>query len=123
MEAKAFRRTLRTPAGFAASDEDCDQHLHRGPDGRYRFLFCPSAAICAWSDMARPAPDLGGLDIPLLLVTAKQAPYVTDATRAWLRGDLGDRFSEVVIDAAHMLQWEAFDETVAHLRSFLGSPA
>jgi pimeloyl-ACP methyl ester carboxylesterase len=73
--------------------------------------------------MACPAPGLGGLDIPVLLVTATQAPFVTDATRAWLRGDLGSDFSEVRIDASHMLQWDAYDETVTHVRAFLGMPA
>jgi lipase len=122
-EAKAYRRTLRVPAGFAGSDADCDDHLEQGPDGRFRFRFCAGAAICAWSEMARPAPGVGGLDIPLLLVTASQAPYVTQATRDWLRGDLGDDFSEVVVDASHMLYWDAYDETMAHVRAFLGLPA
>ncbi len=123
IEAKTFRRTLRTPAGFAGSDQDCDDHLQQGSDGRFRFRFCPSAAIVAWSEMACPAPGLGGLDIPVLLVTATQAPFVTDATRAWLRGDLGSDFSEVRIDASHMLQWDAYDETMTHVRAFLGMPA
>jgi lipase len=120
VEAKGFRRSLRTPAGYAGSDQDCDDHLVQGSDGRFRFRYCPSAVICAWSEIARPAPGIAGIDTPLLLVTAGRAPYVTPATRAWLADDLGTDFSEVVIDADHMLYWDAYDETLLHTRAFLG---
>jgi lipase len=120
MEAKAFRRTLRTPEGYAGSDQDVDDNLEQGADGRFRFRYCASAVVSSWSEIARPAPGIGGIDTPLLLVTAAKAPYVTQETRAWLAGDLGNDFSEVVIDADHILYWDAYDETLRHVRSFLG---
>ena len=83
------------------------------------FRFCVSAAVTAWGEMARPPAELGGIDVDVLLLSAVQAPYVTDATRRWLKGDLGNRFREVVIDSTHMLYWDAFEETSAPLCAFL----
>jgi lipase len=119
--ARDARREGRPPQAFAGSDEDVAEHAVRGHDGRYRFRLCPSAAVTAWSEMARAPVALGGCTVPLHLIAAGQAPYVTDATRAWLRADLGDAFSEVTIDAGHMLYWDAFEETVGHARRFLSS--
>ncbi len=118
-DAKKARRADRTPAGAEASDADVDEAIERGEDGRYRLRFCPSAAVTAWSEMAGPVVDLRDWPGRLHLVTAGQAPYVSAATREWLSGDLGDRFSETVIDAGHMLYWDAYHETAAEVRAFL----
>lgn len=117
-EAKVARRAARTPAGYAGSDEDVEDHLTEHADG-LGFRFCTPAAITAWGEMARPPAELAGIDVEVLLLTATQAPYVTDATRHWLKGDLGNRFREVVIDSTHMLYWDAFEETSASLGAFL----
>lgn len=118
-EAKAARREQRTPAGYSGSDDDVDDHAQLGDDGRIRFRFCPSAAVTAWSEMAGPVVDLREFGGRVHLVTAGQAPYVTDATREWLRDDLGDRFTETVIDSTHMLYWDAYDETAAEVTASL----
>ena len=118
-EAKAARREQRTPAGYAGSDQDVDDHLMQDDDGRYRFRFCPSAAVTAWSEMAGPVVDLREFEGRVHMVTAGQAPYVRDSTREWLQGDLGDRFTETVIDAGHMLYWDAYDETAAEVAASL----
>jgi lipase len=118
-DAKAARREQRTPAGYAASDQDVDDHLERGEDGRYRFRYCASAAVTAWSEMAGPVVDLREFAGRIHCVTAGQAPYVRDSTREWLQGDLGDRFTETVIDAGHMLYWDAYDETAAEVAASL----
>ena len=118
-EAKAARREQRTPAGYAGSDEDVDDHAEQGEDGRFRFRYCASAAVTAWSEMAGPVVDLREFAGTVHLVTAAQAPYVRDSTREWLSGDLGDRFSETVIDSTHMLYWDAYDETAAEVAASL----
>jgi lipase len=118
-EAKADRRAGRTPAGAQASDADVDIAIERGADGRYRMRFCPSAAVTAWSEMSGPVVDLREWPGRLHLVTAGREEYVTAGTREWLAGDLGDRFTETVIDAGHMLYWDAYDETAAEVRAFL----
>jgi len=119
-EAKATRREGRPPQALAASDDDVEAHAERGADGRYRFRICPSAAVTAWSEMASNPVPLGGCTVPTLLVAAAQAPeYVTERTRAWLRADLGDALTELVVDSGHMLYWDAFEETAGHVRRFL----
>ena len=69
--------------------------------------------------MAGPVVDLREWEGRLHLITAAQAPYVTDSTREWLSGDLGDRFSETVIDSSHMLYWDAYEQTAAEVAAFL----
>ena len=118
-EAKAARREQRTPAGYPGSDEDVDDHAQQGEDGRFRFRYLSSAAVTAWSEMAGPVVDLREWEGRLHLITAAQAPYVTDSTREWLSGDLGDRFSETVIDSSHMLYWDAYEQTAAEVAAFL----
>ena len=61
--ARSRRRRRRVasrarPPGTPAPTRTCDDHLERGDDGRYRFRFCPSAAVTAWSEMAGPVVDL-----------------------------------------------------------------
>ena len=119
-DAKVARREQRVQAGYAGSDADVDDHLVEGADGRWRFRFCAAATICAWAEMARPHADLRSTTTPVHLVTAAQAPYVRDSTREWLRGDLGTRFTETVIDASHMLYWDAYPETATAIMEGLG---
>ena len=90
-----------------------------GDDRRYRFRYCASAAVTAWSEMAGPVVDLREYGGRVHVITAGQAPYVRDTTREWLEGDLGDRFTETVIDAGHMLYWDAYDETAAEVAASL----
>jgi lipase len=118
-EAKAARREQRVPAGYEGSDQDVDDHLMQLEDGRYRFRFLASAAVTAWSEMAGPVVDLREYGGRVHMVTAGQAPYVRDSIREWLQGDLGDRFTETVIDAGHMLYWDAYDETAAEVAASL----
>ena len=75
--------------------------------------------MTAWSEMAGPVVDLREFAGTVHLVTAAQAPYVRDSTREWLSGDLGDRFTETVIDSTHMLYWDAYDETAAEVAASL----
>jgi hypothetical protein len=69
--------------------------------------------------MAGPVVDLREFEGRVHLVTAGQAPYVRDSTREWLQGDLGDRFTETVIDAGHMLYWDAYEETAREVAASL----
>lgn len=118
-EAVIGRREGRAPGAIDASDADALLHVEQSADGRFRARYSRAAAIAAWSEMARAQVSLSGVDVPVLLVTALQAPYVTDGTRAWLRRDLGDRFSEIQIDCSHMVFWDGFDEMIDGVRTFL----
>ena len=40
--------------------------VRKGPDGRFRFSFSPSAVVVAWSEMVLPAPPIAPL--PTLII-------------------------------------------------------
>jgi lipase len=96
-----------------------DEMLERGPDGRWRFPFCRSAVITAWSEMARDPVSLAGFAGELLLIPALQDGMVGQNLVEVLRRDLGDRLVVRGIDAGHMIYWDAFDELVGVLRPAL----
>jgi lipase len=119
-EALAKRIEGRPPQAVADATEDVERHLHQAPDGRYRMRFQRGAAIAGWSEMARPAVSLAHARKPCLLVVAQQEEIVRPELRAALARDLGDRLTTVEIDCGHVVYWDAFDETAAALRGFLG---
>ena len=47
-----WRRRARSSRPTSADD------VRKGPDGRFRFSFCPGAAVVAWSEMTLPAPPI-----------------------------------------------------------------
>ncbi|MGD9573030.1 MAG: alpha/beta fold hydrolase [Thermoleophilia bacterium] len=116
-EARAARLAMRPPQSRDTVDEDLDTFLDQGPDGRWRLRFSRPAVVTAWSEMARAAPSLAGYPGRVVLATALQDPYVTDAFRAALARDLGDRLEQVGIDAGHALFWDAPDEVGALVRA------
>ena len=99
------------------------RHVYEAPDGRYRMRFQRGAAVAAWSEMARVTPSLAQALKPCLLVVAAQEEIVRPELRTSLARDLGDRLTTVEIDCGHMVYWDAFDETAAALRAFLGGAA
>ena len=118
-QALEFRRSLLPEHARTVVEEDLAAALEQGGDGRVRFRFLRSAAICAWGEMAAPPPSLAAYPGELLLVPSLREDYVTDTLRKALRADLGARLHEHGLDAGHMLYWEAFDGLVALLRPFL----
>jgi lipase len=118
-EALEQRRALRPPHAADTAEEDVAEHLVRDADGRFRFRYCRSAVVVAWSEMARPAPVLDAWGGELLLVAALQEDYTTPALRRSLARDLGPRLREVPLDTGHMLYWDAFADTVACVAPFL----
>lgn len=97
-------------------DAELDQHLVR--DGaRWRYDYCPSAVITAWSEMARPALVPPGM--PTLIVEALQADYVDDAWVKRCHEALGDDLTVVGIDAGHMVFLERPDEVAAAVTALL----
>lgn len=115
-EAREARLAVRPPHARGTVDEDLATFLDEGADGRVRFRFSRPAVVAAWGEMARPAPALGAYAGPVTLVAAGQADYVGEPLRGSLRAQLGDRLEEVVIDAGHMLAWDAPAEVAAVVR-------
>lgn len=119
-EARAARLAMRPEGARQTVDEDLATFLDECEDGRWRFRFSRSAAVTAWSEMAGPAPSLAAWPGRALLIAATGPDgMVTEALRARLRADLGDRLREEAIDAGHMLFWDAPRELGRLLRGFL----
>lgn len=91
--------------------------VQRGPDGRFRFSFCPSAAVVAWSDMVRPDPPIAAL--PTLLIVS-MAPLFDprDQIRRY-RDALGPLLTVATVPNGHNVLWESPLETGAAIEAFL----
>ena len=101
----------------ALVEAELDAHLV--PDGdRWRYRYCRSAAVAAWSEMARPAvtPPPG---TPTLLVPATRADFVSDAWVADCRAALGDDLVVAPVDSGHMVFLERTAEVATAIRGFL----
>lgn len=109
----------RSWAGVADNLVDTEIAEHLAPEGdRFRFLYCPSAAVVAHSEMARPAvlPPAG---LPTLLLPGAKADYVDPAWVDACRAQLGDALTVTEIDAGHQVHLERTAEVATAIRRFL----
>ena len=88
-----------------------------GPDGRYRFSFCPSAAVVAWSEVTLPAPPVAR--VPTLLVGAERSLEGHEARERRYREALGELLNTVTVPNGHNVLWESAAETIAAIQAFL----
>jgi lipase len=91
----------------------------KGPDGRFRFRFCPAAAVVAWSELSTPAPAIAAL--PTLVVCAESPLVPFDGVHgARYRGALGELLTLTTVPNGHNVLWESPAETAAAIELFLG---
>lgn len=119
----AARSEGRTPQALPFVAADLEEALEQGHDGRWRLRYCRSAVVTAWSEMARDPARLDGFAGELLLIPALQDGMVGQAVIDSLRRDLGDRLTVHGLEAGHMVYWDAFDELVSVLGSWLAATA
>ncbi len=93
--------------------------VRKGPDGRFRFSFCPSAVVVAWSEMTLPAPPIAA--VPTLVVRPQSPLFAGDAQRSRYSDALGDLLSETAVPNGHNVLWEAPAETIAAIEPFLAA--
>ncbi|HXR30735.1 MAG TPA: alpha/beta hydrolase [Solirubrobacterales bacterium] len=93
----------------------------KGPDGRFRFRFCPSAAVVAWNEVVRPAPRIA--PVPTLIVLAEASLVERNSHQRRYRETLGDRLTAVTVPNGHNVLWESPVETIAAIEAFLDSRA
>ncbi len=108
-------RIFHTPRELL--EEDAAAHLEQGADGRFRFRYCKSAVIAAWSVMATPAPPPPAVPT-LLLVGARSWLLLPEQAEAY-RAARGDLVSIVEVPGGHTVLWDAFEETAAAIKHFL----
>lgn len=97
-----------TPPAFW--EEEAEQHLQRGPDGRYRWRFSRLAVISAWSEMSRRAAP-----VPL------QNVLVVLGAQSWLPVAL-PRIATIevaTVPGGHSVLFDDFDPTADAIRAFL----
>ncbi|HET9163613.1 MAG TPA: alpha/beta hydrolase [Solirubrobacterales bacterium] len=89
----------------------------KGPDGRFRFSFCPSAVVVAWSEMTLPPPPIAR--VPTLLVAAEKPLYDTSGQHRRYEEELGDLLTRVDVPNGHNVLWESPAETIDAVERFL----
>lgn len=92
--------------------------VQRGSDGRYRFSYCASAAVVAWSEATLPAPPVQ--DVPTLIVRPVASHLNGRGQDVRYRKELGSRVAFSILPHGHNVLWEAPAETMAAVESFLG---
>jgi lipase len=96
--------------------------VRKGSDGRYRFSFCPSAAVVAWSEMSRSAPAI--VQLPTLIVRAAVPLFPPDgAHESRYLEALGDLLTVTTVPNGHNVLWESPAETAEAIEHFLGAAA
>ena len=94
--------------------------VRKGPDGRFRFSFCPSAAVVAWSEMCLPAPSITRL--PTLILKAALPLFPTDgALESHYAEVLGDLLTMATVPNGHNVLWESPAETGEAIERFIGA--
>jgi pimeloyl-ACP methyl ester carboxylesterase len=93
-----------------------EKDLQKGPDGRYRFQFSPSAVVVAWSELTLPLPPIARAPTLLLLGTVSLTHSIHQDQ---YREALGDLLTEVVVPNGHNVLWEAPAETIGAIEEFL----
>lgn len=101
-----------------AAQENIDEHLVIGADGRYRFRYHRPAVIAGWGELCAAVPPITE-PRPTLTVVADRGGMITPVILEDLHAGLGDDLHIVHIDSGHRLDWECFDETSAAINSFL----
>jgi len=109
-------RVLLAPREMLLEDEG--EHLEQDADARFRYRYCKSTVIAAWSEMASmPAPPAR---VPTLLVLGAQSWLVLDDHVETYRAELGDLLEVETVPGGHTVFWDALDETSDAVRRFLG---
>lgn len=98
--------------------------VRKGSDGRFRFSFCPSTVVVAWSEMTLSPPPIA--QVPTLLVIAETPLYDGSRQQRRYEEELGGLLSKVEVPNGHNVLWESPQETIGAVERFLepvGEPA
>jgi lipase len=114
-EAIAERLSAGWPTPRAALEEEVAEHLVQERNGRWRYRFCPPAAIVFYSDMTSEPPPPAALTMPALVVYAPEFGLFRDDQVEAFR----PHAELVAVPGGHIVYWDAFAETAAAVRRFL----
>lgn len=91
--------------------------VRKGADGRFRFSYCPSSVVTAWSEMTLPPPPI--VQVPTLLLTAEKPLYDGTPQRQRYEEELGDLLTRIVVPNGHNVLWESPGQTIEAVEQFL----
>lgn len=94
-----------------------ENDVRKGPDGRFRFSYCPSTVVTAWSEMTLPPPPIA--QIPTLCVLAEKPLYDTTRQQQRYEEELGDLITKVTVPNGHNVLWESPEETIGAIEQFI----
>ena len=119
----ALNAMLSADSIFAAPEHTVEAFVRgdvrKGPDGRYRFRFCPSAAVVAWNEVSLPPPPIA--ELRTLVIQAEVSIFDISEQEQRYRGAIGDRLTWVKVPKGHNVHWESPAETFAAIEAFLDS--
>jgi lipase len=98
--------------------------VRKGPDGRLRFSFCPSAVVTAWSEMTLPPPPIAR--VSTLVVIAEKPLFDSSRQQRRYEEELGGLLTKIGVPGGHNVLWESPEETIGAVEGFLepvGEPA
>ena len=104
----------------AELERELESHLVQSEDGLWRYRYCQSTVIAAYSDMAKAPPPFEALRVPTLLVLGAHSYLTYDHLLDEHRAALGDLLEVVTVDAGHTILLDAFEETATAIEAFLG---
>lgn len=112
---------LLAGSGVIATSRDTvaayvEEDMREGSDGRYRFSFCPSAVVVAWSEMCLPAPPIAA--VRTLAVCAESSLFTVSLEERY-RAGLASKLSVVRVPNGHNVLWESAEETAGAVERFL----
>ncbi|MCP2259621.1 lipase [Streptoalloteichus tenebrarius] len=118
-EARREQAGLWPTAAEEVVEQELDDNLVLGEDGRWRWRFCSASITTAWSEIARPhvVPPAG---TRTLLVPAEGTDFVRPGFVADCRDALGDALAVEPLDCGHMIYLERPAEVAKLVRDFVG---
>lgn len=106
-----------TPREFL--EEEAGEHLVPSPDGHWRWQFCRSAVVTAYSELCTEPPPPSALGVSALLVHAEQFGLVREEQLDEYARVLGERLELVAVPGGHIVYWDAYEQTADAVEKFL----
>jgi pimeloyl-ACP methyl ester carboxylesterase len=114
-----FQQSRLTRASREIVEAELRDHLFEDEDGRWRYRYCPSAVVTAYSEMSRQPPAFESVRIPTLLVLGETSHVPYDRQLDTHAAALGDLLEVVRVPGGHTVLWDAGDETARAVKRFL----
>ncbi len=116
---RRYEESVLTTAPRELVETELRVHLLPDDDGRFRYRYCQSAVVAAYSEMAREPSTFERVRVPTLLVLGETSYLPYDLLLDAHVAALGDQLEVVRIPAGHTLLWDSLEETAAVVERFL----